>query len=208
MFEGSNVERRNVTRELIDSFGLKERVVLDIGAKTGASTKGIHFKEKISIDMDPKVRPSIAVNLNEGIPLKDNSVDVCIAGDVLEHIYKSHKFIRDVHRVLRKNGMVFISVPNIVSLKYRVKFMLGGIPSHAARADSTFPDSNKMGHVRDYSFSELRKLLQKNGFRVMKEVGTGISLGGRIVLPRFIIPRTFGDAVIMAARKSMQRKRI
>jgi hypothetical protein len=54
--------------------------------------------------------------------------------------------------------------------------------------------------VRDYSFGELRRVLEGNGFRVIAERGTGLAWRGTIVLPAALLPRTLSDQIIMKAR--------
>jgi len=51
-------------------------------------------------------------DLNEGIPLPDNSVGVLNASHILEHLYDKHKIMQEIHRVLAPGGWVFIEVPS------------------------------------------------------------------------------------------------
>jgi 2-polyprenyl-3-methyl-5-hydroxy-6-metoxy-1,4-benzoquinol methylase len=67
-------------------------------------------------------------------------LDICIASEVLEHIYHSKKLISEIKRILKPYGFLILSVPNICSLKYRVAFLIGKIPAHAAKADCTYID--------------------------------------------------------------------
>jgi ubiquinone/menaquinone biosynthesis C-methylase UbiE len=46
------------------------------------------------------------------IPLPDNSVDLVIASQVLEHIVRRKKFMREINRVLTPAGSVAIFVPD------------------------------------------------------------------------------------------------
>lgn len=51
-------------------------------------------------------------DLNEGIPLPDNSVGVINASHVLEHLKDPIKSMREIHRVLAHGGWAFIEVPS------------------------------------------------------------------------------------------------
>ena len=54
----------------------------------------------------------IIADLNEGIPLPDNSVGVLNASHVIEHLKDPIKTMREIHRVLAHGGWAFIEVPS------------------------------------------------------------------------------------------------
>src|SRR5680860_613780 len=54
-------------------------------------------------------------NLLNGIPIKDESVDVVYHSHILEHFSKEdgYHFIRECYRVLNKDGIIRIAVPDL-----------------------------------------------------------------------------------------------
>jgi glycosyltransferase involved in cell wall biosynthesis len=54
----------------------------------------------------------IICNLDDGIPLEDNSVGVINASHVIEHLKDPIKTMREIHRVLAHGGWAFIEVPS------------------------------------------------------------------------------------------------
>ena len=54
----------------------------------------------------------ITCDLNDGIPLPDNSVGVLNASHVIEHLRDPVKTMREIHRVLADGGWAFIEVPS------------------------------------------------------------------------------------------------
>ena len=54
----------------------------------------------------------IIADLNDGIPLEDNSVGVINASHVIEHLKDPIKTMREIHRVLAHGGWAFIEVPS------------------------------------------------------------------------------------------------
>jgi SAM-dependent methyltransferase len=159
-------------------------------------------RQCVRLDISARARPTVICNLSDGIPLAENSVDVVIAAEILEHIAYSRRFMHEVRRVLVGGGVFVLSTPNVVSLKYRLAFLFGRIPSHAARGDYTYEagdPTNEWGHVRDYSFSEIRKVLLDNGFRVVGERGTGMHWKGKNVVPYWLMPLTLSDHVVVKA---------
>lgn len=54
----------------------------------------------------------ITCDLNDGIPLPDNSVGVINASHVIEHLRDPIKTMKEIHRVLAHGGWAFIEVPS------------------------------------------------------------------------------------------------
>ena len=54
----------------------------------------------------------IITNLDEGIPLEDNSVGVLNASHILEHLKDPIKSMREIHRVLCHGGWAMIEIPS------------------------------------------------------------------------------------------------
>lgn len=60
-----------------------------------------------------------------GLSLKDSSVDVVVANEVFEHLPSLDKSISEIHRVLRRNGVLIATVPFLTnSYESRVKAAL------------------------------------------------------------------------------------
>lgn len=92
-------------------------VLLDAGA--GEGRWGDHFPETQYITLDNKVgdanwdysRIQLEADLNEHIPMDDASVNVIICIQVLEHLSNPHQALREMARVLKPGGHVFITTP-------------------------------------------------------------------------------------------------
>lgn len=72
-------------------------------------------KDWINIDFVSKSKYVKAHDLLEGIPFKNNSIDVVYHSHVLEHFSKSDgiEFLRECKRVLNRNGIIRIAVPDL-----------------------------------------------------------------------------------------------
>jgi SAM-dependent methyltransferase len=189
-------------RALISECAVADKVLLDLGPGGEAISEPYTCRQKIALDVLSSLRPSVVCDFHEGLPLAEQSVDIVVAGEVLEHVSQSRRFLKEVHRVLRPHGILVLSVPNIVSLKYRVAFLLGRIPSHAARADYTYNEEclfGARGHVRDYSFAEVRRVLRDQGLCVLEERSIGTYWHGRPLIPAWLMPKSFSDNVIVKA---------
>lgn len=72
---------------------------------------GINPKEGCNINLDLE-EGNFRWDLNNGIPLDDNSVGVIYASHILEHLHDKHKILSEIHRVLVDGGWAFIQVPS------------------------------------------------------------------------------------------------
>ena len=67
------------------------------------------------------------VDLNtEKLPYKGGEFDLVTCTEVLEHLEHYRETIREVHRVLKPNGVFVLTTPNILNLKSRIRFMIFG----------------------------------------------------------------------------------
>jgi len=88
---------------------------LDTFKKDGWETFGIElndFERKISQNKGHKVySKKIEANF-----LSKRNFDMVSILEVLEHVYNPEKVMKSIHRVLKKNGLLVIIVPNVESL--------------------------------------------------------------------------------------------
>ncbi len=68
------------------------------------------------IDFYPYPDANIITDLNQHIPLQDNSVDIAILSNVLEHIYKPVDMLTEVSRVLKEDGIMILVVPFMIKI--------------------------------------------------------------------------------------------
>ncbi|MGV0025842.1 class I SAM-dependent methyltransferase [Phormidesmis priestleyi] len=132
--------------------------LLDVGCGTKAAfLKTIAPQIKQGVGVDFKVSNIQSGNLKttqmmlDGVlPFEDESFDVVTMLAVLEHIEQEKPILREIHRVLRNNGKLVITVPSVWSqpvlefLSYRLKII-----SEAEIRD----------HKRYYDRQKLRKVL-------------------------------------------------
>jgi predicted SAM-dependent methyltransferase len=177
-------------------------VILDLGSGREPLSRLLPRTNVITMDVNKDVHPTIVCDFTAGIPLHDNSVDCIVAGEILEHLTSARAFVTEMRRVIAHSGSVVLSVPNITSAKYRLAWLVGRVPAHAAKADYTYPPQHPAyprGHVRDYNFRELRRALGDCGFRVVDERGIGLFISGnRVISPR-VLPTVLSDQAIIRA---------
>ena len=116
-----------------------------------------------------------AGDLNATLPYDDATFEcvVCIEG--LEHIENPANAIREFSRLLRPGGTLVVSVPNIMNIEERLKWLFTGYTSHFKPLSPQFLEtiSRDYGgieevalHVNAISYSEVRYLLEGSGFEL------------------------------------------
>jgi ubiquinone/menaquinone biosynthesis C-methylase UbiE len=100
-------------------------------------------KEYIGADVGDNPKAEINLKAGELLPLESESVDVIISSQVLEHVEEYDKYMSECFRVLKKDGLLFLSTH-------------GTWQFHAAPYDF-----NRWTHLG------LRSLLGRHGFDVL-----------------------------------------
>ncbi len=97
----------------------------------------------------------------ESIDFSDNSFDVVICGEVLEHVFDKDAMLKELLRVLRPGGHLLISIPNwnADGTWWGRLMRLVGLRSFTPIEVFSQEEIAKHGdaHVREYTESELRK---------------------------------------------------
>jgi SAM-dependent methyltransferase len=99
------------------------KVVLDIACGEGygsaalkragaAKVIGVDLSEEACAHVRSKYDIETRVGDAEAIPLDDSSVDLVVSFETIEHVGKPARFLDEIKRVLRPNGIVVISTPN------------------------------------------------------------------------------------------------
>jgi len=125
----------NKVLELAEPY-LDRQEILVAGAGQGEFehrllAKGVQPAAISSIDIDPGqfMVEGLDCNfcdLNETAPFDDKSVDVWLSIEVIEHLNDPQNLIDEAHRVLKDDGVLFITTPNVHSIEQKLRFMLQG----------------------------------------------------------------------------------
>lgn len=93
------------------------------------------------------------------LPFKDNFFDYCLCLATLHHVNKQNadKTLKEIYRILKKNGQCFISVWN----KWQPRFLL-------KKKESNILWGKHRRYYYFYNYFELKKLLLKNNFKIIK----------------------------------------
>ena len=160
--------------DLIRAAG--HRYVLDVPSGTGALTQLLVERgiEVVSADLHPEYcvspnRTCVSADLNTRLPFDDAQFDACACVEGIEHIESPHHFAREANRILRMGGKVYISTPNILSIRSRISNLLRGYPNqfhYMIEIDTLTGSELAIAHINPIGFLELRYVLSRWGFRV------------------------------------------
>lgn len=96
-------------------------------------------------------------NVERPLPFPDQTFDLILMLDVIEHLYQRTQALREAHRVLKADGILLLAAPNR-NTKWKHRLRAAGLPSE------TDPD-----HKVEYIWSELQDELAQGGFVVKDE---------------------------------------
>lgn len=153
-----HVGRRAILESLLKKFlNNKQNQILEIGCGTGGNLKilgywgktlGLDNSEKALDFCKKKGLDNVFLGNAEQMDFSNESFDLVVALDVLEHIKEDKKVVKEAWRVLKQNGYFIITVPAYQFL---------------------WSEHDKaLIHYRRYAASDLANMLQKANFNIIK----------------------------------------
>lgn len=189
-------------QKLFLKFFMKENSkakLLDLGCMDGrfttkiAESAGADKVYGLEIDNDyVKKAKKIGItvrkaDLNKRFPFPNGMFDMVSANQVLEHIWNTDNFFREVNRTLKKGGYAVISTPNLSSFHSMFFILLGQqtpVIHMTDRQVGNFLKGVKVecpGHYKAFNIPVLKDLGEHYGFEVEEIKGFGFYF-----LPLFI----------------------
>ncbi len=168
---------------ILDLGSGRGKFLIDI-TKMGGKVVGIeindaYIKETLARAKENGVEVGIVKGAAENLPFKDGVFDFVNFSLVVEHVEDSYLAIKEMARVLKKNGLAYMGVPNRFGFKdphYHLCFVNWLPRAWCDRFISLF------GKYREYSgaagrqslvamhyftFGQIKKVLNKEGFEVI-----------------------------------------
>jgi len=170
--------------------GIPGNRVLEIGCGNGSVLYALRdkFKELHGIEFSPvrKEKAEIALkgfnpkiieaDISSELEYEAGYFDLVLWADVIEHVADLWKAMENIKRITAKGGFLITTTPNIAKIKARASFLLGRFPSTSAKDEGFAVRKHEMfdgGHLHYFTFSMLKKLYLKYGFKPIKTIGFG-----------------------------------
>src|SRR3989344_5980541 len=140
--------------------------------------KGIDYSKK-EISIAKKSGLDVKwCNFETGINENDNSFDIVYSGEVIEHLYNPDIFLSEVSRILKKNGYLILSTPNLCAWFNRILMLFGIQPLFVEPSTKSKlvgagilkrfkKDAHPVGHVRIFTIEALKDMLKMNNLRLI-----------------------------------------
>jgi 2-polyprenyl-3-methyl-5-hydroxy-6-metoxy-1,4-benzoquinol methylase len=155
--------------------------VLDIGAgegffaaelaKSGNKTTGVDnvpenalrsFEQYFRADLDDGLEPTLE-------KLHGKRFDRVLLLDVLEHLRRPERILEQCHDVLKTEGRLVVSLPNVANLSVRLMLLSG-------RFDYQERGILDKTHLRFFTRKTARRLLEENGYSIVEQRHTVMPL--------------------------------
>ncbi len=118
---------------------LEGKTLLDIGGGASETSQYIsHRGARVTlIDIDPnnvqhareKGIEATVWDVNQPLTwIQSNSIDGILLLDVIEHIWQTEVLMAELERILRPDGFILLTTPNIAHLNKRIQSLLGAPP--------------------------------------------------------------------------------
>lgn len=168
-----HMTRVQIAKMILDTG---HRRVLDLPSGSGALTQMLldGGVDVISADLNPEGfvipgRKCVRADLNSRLPFEDAEFDALACIEGIEHIENPHLFAREANRILQAGGRLYVSTPNVLSIRSRFSYLLRGYPNqfhYMIEIDPVTGLERPIAHINPIGFLELRYTLACWGFQV------------------------------------------
>jgi len=180
--------------------------VLDAPAGEGALARRLQARglDVHAVEIDPaaflpKDIPCRSGDLNQPLPFDDGFFDLAVCADGIEHLENPFHLVREFRRVLKIGGRAIFSLPNILAVRSRVRFLFSGCYHKFKRPlDESNPTPSH--HVNPIAFPEVRYLLHANGF-TLRQVTTNR------IKPQSVLYAGFAPLIWLYTKVSFRREK-
>ena len=136
-------------------------------------------------------------NFNHNFPLEDNSVDCLVMMMIIEHLFDPFHSFSEIHRLLTKDGIAFVNLPLVTSIKNRLRLLFGRLPETSIEYDRWFADKEWDGnHLHYFSINSIKKICKKYNLEIIK-----ISPVGKFSFIKKLFPSLFSNEISFCVKK-------
>jgi len=123
--------------------------------------------------------------------LGNKKFDVVIASEIIEHVDETDELINQIKSVVKENGNIYLTTPNLAAWHCRLMLLFGfqPLPTEVSNISSTFGKGaigkkiykNTIHHIRLFTYKALTDFLKYHKLDIVKVVGSGYRKIDRII---------------------------
>jgi SAM-dependent methyltransferase len=147
-------------------------------------SREVEFSSLIGIDVAalgdnsgadrPKNLSIVAADLDQTWPIETASLDYLVAMMVIEHLFCPFFSFDEVRRVLKPDGLAFINLPLVTSIRNRINLLLGRLPETSVGYQQWIKRRSWDGaHLHYFSIKSIRDLCAASDLELVDLRGVG-----------------------------------
>ena len=123
----------------------------------------LHKFEMFGCDLNYPNELIVYCNLNkDNLPYNNEFFDYVICCEVIEHIHNPWSLLSEIRRVMKTEGRLIITTPNVSKIYDRIYYLVKGVLPSFEQTKFT----SEMQHINPINIQELMLILHENGFRI------------------------------------------
>ena len=169
-FNPSYIGKRN---DIIKFIPSEAKFILDIGCSIGtigrqikeinnAYITGIELSDKMGAEASKYLDEVIIGNVEKGVlnRICNKKYDCIILADIIEHLIDPWKLVSQCYRILKNDGLIISSIPNIRHISTIFSLVVKGYWPYRDRGihDKT--------HLRFFTLKNITQLFEKSNFSI------------------------------------------
>ncbi len=160
----------------------KKGKILDLGAspfhetfllkKLGYDITGVDFnQDRYKTFVENNKLEIIKTDIEKDrLPIKDETFDLILMNEVIEHLTNPIHALLEANRILKKDGKIMLTTPNIYYFSRVIKYLMGkGALASAYGEFAKKYSVSTFGHIREYTNAEIKELLTNTNYKIIKK---------------------------------------
>jgi len=184
------VEIHVKVREIINTYfkgNKNQKKALDAASGNGYMTRWLieNGFDVVALDITnnnwklPEVKSHYS-DFNKRIEASDETFDLLVSIETIEHLENPFLFIRELSRVAKPGGIVIITTPNVHSIRSRLKYLFYGMP----RLFEYIKNDNMGQHISPISIGQFLYAFRTSNLTIIDVFSAGAK-------PPFVVSMVF-----------------
>ena len=169
---------------------LTNKKILDIPAGNGLVSKELDKLggNLVSADINDEHKHYVQADMEEPLPFQNEEFDAVICLEGIEHTMRPEALFSELSRVLKNNGLLIITTPNVQNFYSRYQLLCTGYLFQFDPFNKIPPSKDETGdkgHISPVFYTQLRYYSELHNLKTLKPSGGRLK---RIVALPFFLP--------------------